>query len=61
MLSFDELIGSLQAHEARLNRLVEKSEENAFHVKGEASKQQYEAIRGCGRGISWQGSRGRGS
>lgn len=38
MLFFDELIGSLQAHEAGLNRFVEKSEENAFHVKGEASR-----------------------
>ena len=37
ILSVDELSGSLQAHEARLNRTVEKSEETAFHVKGESS------------------------
>ena len=35
--SFDELMGSLQAHEARLNRATEKHEEQAFLVKGEAS------------------------
>ena len=35
--SFDELMGSLQAHEARLNRSTEKHEEQAFKVKGEAS------------------------
>lgn len=33
----DELMDSLQAHEARLNRSAEKLEEKTFQVKGEAS------------------------
>jgi len=33
-ISFDELMGSLQAHDARLNKSTEKHEEKAFHVKG---------------------------
>ncbi len=37
VFSFDELMGSLQAHEARINRSAEKHEEKAFQVKGEAS------------------------
>ena len=35
--SFDELMGSLQAHEVRLNRSLEKSEEKAFQAKRESS------------------------
>ena len=35
--SFNELMGSLQSHEARLNRLDEKHEEKAFYEKGETS------------------------
>ena len=35
ILIVDELSGSLQAHEARLNRIVEKAEEIAFQVQGE--------------------------
>ncbi|KAL4318116.1 hypothetical protein GQ457_18G020990 [Hibiscus cannabinus] len=35
VMSFDELMGSLQAHEARINRPEENIEEKAFHVKGE--------------------------
>ncbi|KAJ8748318.1 hypothetical protein K2173_001737 [Erythroxylum novogranatense] len=31
--SFDELMGSLQAHEVRINRTVEQTEEKAFQVK----------------------------
>ncbi|XP_012458088.1 uncharacterized protein LOC105778882 [Gossypium raimondii] len=38
--SFDELQGSLQSHEARLNRTNEKSDEKAFQVMEEPSKQQ---------------------
>ena len=50
--SFDELLGSLQAHEARLNRPVEKHEEKAFQVKGEASysREFDKAAVGRGRG-----------
>ena len=58
-ISLDELMGSLQAHEARLNRSQEKSEETAFQVKVEASFQRDKnelAMRGRGRG----GFRGRG-
>ena len=35
--SFDELMGSLLAHEDRLNRSCEKVKEKAFQVKGEFS------------------------
>ncbi|XP_012465991.1 uncharacterized protein LOC105784644 [Gossypium raimondii] len=38
--SFDELQGSLQSHEARLNRTNEEFDEKAFQVMGESSKQQ---------------------
>nr|GEX54736.1 UBN2 domain-containing protein [Tanacetum cinerariifolium] len=34
-LSFDELMGSLQAHEARINRSATKEKEKAFQIKGE--------------------------
>nr|GEW92989.1 DUF4219 domain-containing protein/UBN2 domain-containing protein [Tanacetum cinerariifolium] len=34
--SFDELMGSLQAHESRINRSVIKEEEKAFQTKGDA-------------------------
>nr|GEY37939.1 putative Gag-Pol polyprotein, identical [Tanacetum cinerariifolium] len=53
--SFDELMGSLQAHESRINRSVIKEEENAFQTKGDAeSSNQY------GRGRGQGGYRGRG-
>lgn len=55
MLSFDELMGSLQAHEARINRSVVKEEEKAFQIKGETDF-SYQRGRGKGRG----GIRGRG-
>ncbi|KAH1098416.1 hypothetical protein J1N35_015337 [Gossypium stocksii] len=38
--TFDELIGSLQSHEARLNKSEEKTKDKAFHVKGEALPQK---------------------
>ncbi|KAE8732992.1 hypothetical protein F3Y22_tig00001644pilonHSYRG00147 [Hibiscus syriacus] len=39
---FDELMGSLQSHEARLNRTEEQTEDKAFHVNGEAFSQKNE-------------------
>ena len=33
--SFDELIGSLLAHEVRISRSYDKAEEKVFHVKGD--------------------------
>ncbi|XP_047270573.1 uncharacterized protein LOC124899655 [Capsicum annuum] len=39
VFSFDELMGSLQAHEARLNRSVEKNEEKAFQ-RAEAGEEE---------------------
>lgn len=51
-------MGSLQAHEARLNRSQDKNEEKVFQVKGEASKNDESVGRGHGRG-SFRG-RGRG-
>ena len=38
VLSVDELMGSLQAHESRINRSLEKNEENAFQVKETTNK-----------------------
>ncbi|KAJ8760556.1 hypothetical protein K2173_015223 [Erythroxylum novogranatense] len=35
VLSIDELMGSLQAHESRINRVPEKNEEKAFQVQEE--------------------------
>ena len=57
VFSFEELMGSLQAHESRINRSFEKSDEKAFQVKGEFSNQkEFSTARGRGRG----GFRGRG-
>ncbi|XP_074585493.1 uncharacterized protein LOC141841246 [Curcuma longa] len=56
VFSFDELMGSLQAHEARRTRSVEKNDEKTFQVKGEIEKKEDFVGRGCGRG----GFRGRG-
>ena len=55
--SFDELMGSLQAHEARINRSSEKEEETTFQTKVEFEPSS-QHIRGRGRG-SYRG-RGRG-
>lgn len=35
--TFDELMGSLLTHEARLSRSKEKGDEKAFYMKGENS------------------------
>jgi len=36
--SFDELVGSLLAHEVRINRPFDKAEEKAFQMKGDTNK-----------------------
>ncbi|KAH6768896.1 hypothetical protein C2S51_014232 [Perilla frutescens var. frutescens] len=49
--SFEELMGSLQTHESRINRSFEKPDEKAFQVKGEFSNQKDSSTaRGRGRG-----------
>ena len=53
VLSVDELMGSLQAHEARINRASERNEEKALQVK-ETTNNERENIHLAGR------SRGRG-
>ncbi|GJZ89940.1 putative RNA-directed DNA polymerase [Tanacetum coccineum] len=58
-LSFDEFMGSLQAHEVRINRIVAREDEQAFQTTEDAEpskRNQY--TRGRGRG-SYRG-RGRG-
>ncbi|KAJ0047654.1 hypothetical protein Pint_15564 [Pistacia integerrima] len=53
IFSFDELMGSLQTHELRINRSLEKNEEKAFQVKEEATKTgeiESSTSRGYGRG-----------
>lgn len=37
MYSFDDLLGSLQAHEDKLNKSSTKNKKKAFYVKGESS------------------------
>ncbi|KAG8489880.1 hypothetical protein CXB51_015928 [Gossypium anomalum] len=62
VLFVDQLMGSLQSHKARINRLVEKSEEQAFQVK-ETFTNQGDNDRSTnnyrGRG-GFRGGRGRG-
>nr|GEW34838.1 retrovirus-related Pol polyprotein from transposon TNT 1-94 [Tanacetum cinerariifolium] len=53
--SFDELMGSLEDHEAGINRSVIKEEEKAFQIKGEAESSIH-----FGRGRGQGGYRGRG-
>ncbi|KAK2983132.1 hypothetical protein RJ640_022604 [Escallonia rubra] len=53
IFSFDELVGSLQAHESRINRSLDKNEEKAFQVKETVTRTveaQSATIRGRGRG-----------
>ena len=51
--TFDELMSSLQAHEARVSRSSEKVEEKPFQVKGET-------LEYSGRGHGKGGFRARG-
>lgn len=56
IFSFDELMGSLQAHEVRLKRSIETQEAQAFQVQGESSIHQFNEH---GRS-SYRGGKGRG-
>ncbi|WKA12164.1 hypothetical protein VitviT2T_029580 [Vitis vinifera] len=58
--SFDELMGSLQSHEARLSRTEEKNEEKTFYTKGETSDQKNGGREATGRGRGRGGAHGRG-
>ncbi|XP_073021591.1 uncharacterized protein [Primulina eburnea] len=63
VFSFDELMGSLQAHESRINRSLKKHEEKAFQVKEAVSKLgeiEISTTRGRGRGGFRGHGRGRG-
>ncbi|KAA8523955.1 hypothetical protein F0562_010614 [Nyssa sinensis] len=69
VFSFDELMGSLQAHETRINQSLEKNKEKAFQVKDivtKAAKSDSLTSRGrgrggfCGRGRGYGNGRGRG-
>ncbi|XP_052172110.1 uncharacterized protein LOC127788030 [Diospyros lotus] len=55
----DELMGSLQVHESRINRSLEKKEEKAFQVKEIATKHG-DKDRSASRGRERGGSRDRG-
>lgn len=54
--SFDELMGSLQAHEARINRSQTQDGERAFQIEGEQGRYSF----GRGRGRASSRGRGRG-
>ncbi|KAH0647717.1 hypothetical protein KY290_033702 [Solanum tuberosum] len=62
--SFDELMGSLQSHESRINKSIERTEEQAFQVKEEHPIQNEKSLeqgaRGRGRGSFRGRGRGRG-
>lgn len=59
-LTLDELSGSLQAHELRVNRSGVKVGERALHVKGEATGSSYNKGATSSSGNTWGESRGRG-
>ncbi|GJW58649.1 retrovirus-related pol polyprotein from transposon TNT 1-94, partial [Tanacetum coccineum] len=59
VFSFDELMGSLQAHEARINRNTDKEEEKAFQIRGEPETSN-QRLRGRGRSSFRGRGRGRG-
>lgn len=55
--TFDELMGSLQAHEVRLLRSEEKDDSKAFLTKGNSIRERGRSSRGRGRGMSSGGNR----
>lgn len=60
VLTLDELCGSLQAHEIRVNRSSGKPSEKALHVKIESQSSQVKE-KGCSStSTSWGSARGRG-
>ncbi|XP_078150749.1 uncharacterized protein LOC144546091 [Carex rostrata] len=66
--TFDELMGSLQTHEARMSKAEDKGDDKAFYTKGESSRGRsngYPRSRGShnpsrGQANSGRGGRGRG-
>lgn len=58
--SFDDLMGSLQAHEDRLNRSTPKTEEKAFQVKTESSTPTSDKVPNRGGFHGGHRARGRG-
>ena len=61
IVTTDELSGSLQAHETRLNKIVEKAEGTALQVKEEASNtREGDKVSFKSRGKSSYRGRGRG-
>ncbi|KAJ0095705.1 hypothetical protein Patl1_15015 [Pistacia atlantica] len=61
VFSFDELMRTLQAHESRINRSLEKNEEKAFQVKEAVTKtEEIESSTSRGYGSGGFYGRGRG-
>ncbi|XP_075499941.1 uncharacterized protein LOC142538514 [Primulina tabacum] len=63
VFSFDELMGSLQVHESRINRSLKKNEEKTFQMKEAVSKLgeiEISTTKGHGRGGFRGHGRGRG-
>lgn len=60
VFSFDELMSSLQAHDARMNRSTENVEEKAFQVKRKTFTQKDKSDNFVARGRGRGGFRGRG-
>ncbi|XP_039135714.1 uncharacterized protein LOC120273134 [Dioscorea cayenensis subsp. rotundata] len=59
-LTLDELCGSLQAHEFRVNRLSGKANEKALFVKGDTSSSQTKEKGSSTSSTGWSPTRGRG-
>ncbi|XP_039142441.1 uncharacterized protein LOC120279577 [Dioscorea cayenensis subsp. rotundata] len=57
-LNIDDLCGTLQAHEVRVNRSAMKTGEKALMARGEPSSTGQN--KGCSSGVSWGESKGRG-